>query len=75
MLAIARVSSRLQSDSPPTLVGAGAGRVVVAEAARRLRVKYHDVAQYCQGTEALRAAAAVCAPATALAYLMREVHA
>ena len=70
--AIDRTLSRriLGADAP--IIGAGIGRFLVGEAARRLRRPYVDFAELVTGEPASREWAARCAPAAAVAILATE---
>jgi probable H4MPT-linked C1 transfer pathway protein len=64
-----RLSRPRCADLP--LVGAGVGRFLVRELAQQLHQPYIDFADCVSGSPELRDYAAICAPATALAYLLR----
>jgi probable H4MPT-linked C1 transfer pathway protein len=55
--------------APTTLIGAGVGRFLVREMAQRLKVTYVDFADLVEGDADVKDAAAVCAPAYAVARL------
>jgi len=62
----------LKVKAPTTLIGAGVGRFLVRELAQRLKATYVDFADLIEGDSDARDAAAVCAPAYAVAYLARK---
>jgi probable H4MPT-linked C1 transfer pathway protein len=64
-----RVLSRGQVDPGAPLVGAGAGRLVLRELAACLSRPYRDFAELVDGTPEAREAAAISAPAAAVALL------
>lgn len=66
-IAVIRSRGALAPDAP--FVGAGVGRVLVARLARAAGRDYHDFADCLAAPATLRAAAADCAPAAALALL------
>ncbi len=66
--AIYRVKSRYPGREMP-IVGAGAGRFLIRLLAERQNYPYIDFADFLQGDERLKQAAAICAPATACAAL------
>jgi len=68
-VAVERVLSRGMEDESLPLIGAGAGRFMVRELARQMRRDYVDFADLLEGTNDLKAWAAVCAPAFAIAWL------
>ncbi len=70
--AISRVMSKTGVEAPPRFLGAGVGRYLAAELAQRFKTEYRDIEACFAGPDALREFAAVCAPATALAYLIRS---
>jgi probable H4MPT-linked C1 transfer pathway protein len=71
-MAVVRILSQgIVNESAP-LIGAGTGRFMVRELARRMRREYVDFAELVQGTDAVRAWAAVCAPAFAVAWLEKN---
>lgn len=59
------------SDDAP-VVGAGIGRMVLRGLADRLGRPYVDFAELVEGDEAVREAAADCAPAAAVGFLLRD---
>ncbi len=67
-----RVISRQDFLDTDPLIGAGVGRFIVRELARQLGRRYIDFSQLTDGSDSLREMAAVCAPATALAYLLKS---
>jgi (4-(4-[2-(gamma-L-glutamylamino)ethyl]phenoxymethyl)furan-2-yl)methanamine synthase len=52
-------------------VGAGVGRFLVRELARQLDHPYEDFSAFLEGADPLREKGARCAPAAALAYLVK----
>ncbi|MGH8579551.1 MAG: hydantoinase/oxoprolinase family protein, partial [Gammaproteobacteria bacterium] len=66
-----RVLSRHDIPDTDPLIGAGVGRFIVRELARQLDRRYVDFSELMDGSDSLREMAAVCAPATALAYLLK----
>ncbi len=64
-----RVLSRGELPASAPVVGAGVGRFLAADLARRLRRPYVDFATLFEGDEPERARAADCAPAVAVAWL------
>ena len=62
----------VKAQAPKTLIGAGVGRFLVRDMAQRLNVVYVDFADLIEGDSEARDAAAVCAPAYAVAYLARK---
>ncbi len=69
--ALERLRSRYPDARRAPLVGAGLGRFLVRRLAAMLGCIYIDFSELVSGPPALREEAAVCAPATALAYLGR----
>lgn len=69
---VERILSRPDSLDTP-LVGAGVGRFIVIELARQLARSSVDFSDFMNGPARLRAMAAVCAPAAALAHLLRSL--
>ncbi len=69
--ALARVMSRLQQPHQ-TLVGAGAGRFLVARIAARMGLAYIEFADLCKTDADLKCKCSSCAPAVALAYINRS---
>lgn len=70
--AVERILSRGAETQDLPLVGAGVGRFLVRELAAQLGCQFIDFSELVAGTLELRNSAAVCAPATALAYLARS---
>lgn len=70
--AVECVLSRGPVDEHAPLVGAGAGRFMVRELARKMHRDYIDFANLVEGTYEMKAWTAVCAPAFAVAWLGRE---
>ncbi len=66
-----RVLSRHDCLDTAPLIGAGVGRFIVVELARQLGRRYIDFGELMDGPGPLREMAAVCAPATALAQLLK----
>jgi (4-(4-[2-(gamma-L-glutamylamino)ethyl]phenoxymethyl)furan-2-yl)methanamine synthase len=66
---LALLESRGAFMRPGVVVGAGVGRVLAQRLAQTQGCAYHDVAELLPAPDALRAAAANCAPAAALALL------
>ena len=66
-----RVLSRGLLSGGAPLVGAGAGRFLLADLAERLKRPYRDFATLVEGSESAREAAACSAPAAAVALLTR----
>ncbi len=62
----------LERQAPTTLIGAGVGRFLVRDMAQHLKVAYVDFADLIKGDSDARDAAAVCAPAYAVAYLAQK---
>ncbi len=69
-LALERVLSQ-GPEAPVPLVGAGVGRFLVRELARQIDHPYVDFSAFLDGPDALRGQGARCAPAAALAYLVK----
>ena len=67
--AVDRISSRGGVDDAAPLVGAGIGRFLIRELARRLGRPYADFADLVEGEPPTREWAARCAPAAAVAIL------
>ncbi|MGH8567945.1 MAG: hydantoinase/oxoprolinase family protein, partial [Gammaproteobacteria bacterium] len=65
-----RVLSR-DPEGPVPFVGAGVGRFLVRELARQLGHPYVDFSAFLEGPDPLREKGARCAPAAALAYLVK----
>ncbi len=61
------------ADREPVMIGAGSGRFVARALARQLGLEYRDFAAFLSGAAELRKAGATCAPAAALACLLREL--
>jgi len=70
--AIERRLSALQGSAHPRLIGAGCGRFLVRRIAARLQCPYLDFAACVPAAPGLEAAVAECAPAVAVARLLRE---
>ena len=68
--ALERVLS-CEPEGPVPFVGAGVGRFLVRELARQLDHPYVDFAAFLEGPDPLREKGARCAPAAALAYLVK----
>ena len=68
--ALERVLSR-DPEGPVPFVGAGVGRFLVRELARQLDHPYVDFSAFLEGPDPLREKGARCAPAAALAYLVK----
>ncbi|MGH8563722.1 MAG: hydantoinase/oxoprolinase family protein [Gammaproteobacteria bacterium] len=68
--ALERVLSR-DPEGPVPFVGAGVGRFLVRELARQLDHPYVDFSAFLEGPDRLREQGARCAPAAALAYLVK----
>ncbi len=71
-----RVLSRHDCLDSAPLIGAGVGRFIGVDLARQLGRRYIDFSELMDGSDPLREMAAVCAPATALAHLLKgtSVH-
>jgi len=67
-----RVLSRHDIRDTDPLIGAGVGRFIVVELAGQLGRRYVDFSELMDGSDSLREMAAVCAPAAALAYLLKS---
>ncbi|MGH8614504.1 MAG: hydantoinase/oxoprolinase family protein [Gammaproteobacteria bacterium] len=67
-----RVISRNEIPDTDPLIGAGVGRFIVRELARQLDRRYMDFSELMDGSNPLHEMAAICAPATALAYLLKS---
>jgi probable H4MPT-linked C1 transfer pathway protein len=67
---IALLESREATTPGAPIVGAGVGRALIARLAAAQRRDYRDFAEFISGPDSLRAAAADCAPAAALALLV-----
>jgi hypothetical protein len=65
-----RVASRGVLPAVAPVIGAGVGRFLLVEIARRLQRPYRDFADLTQGDDAVREWAARAAPAVAVAGLM-----
>lgn len=70
--AVERILSRSASFEPMPFVGAGSGRFLVSEVAGFLAHSYVDFAELVPAPVDIKQQAAVCAPAVALAYLLRS---
>ena len=70
-----RAFSRALLDEAAPLIGAGAGRFLVSELARRLQRPYCDAAAWIEAEAAIARSASVCLPAYAVAWLAREAPA
>ncbi len=70
--ACVRVLSRGGIDASAPLIGAGGGRFLLPEVARRLRRPYEDLAGLIAADGSGREWSAVCAPAVAVAWLGRQ---
>jgi (4-(4-[2-(gamma-L-glutamylamino)ethyl]phenoxymethyl)furan-2-yl)methanamine synthase len=68
--ALERVLSR-DPEGPVPFIGAGIGRFLVRELARQLDHPYVDFSAFLEGPDPLREMGARCAPAAALAYLVK----
>ncbi len=66
---ISRVKSRYPIHEMP-VIGTGAGKFLIRRLAEWHNMPYHDFADFLQGDEMLKQAAAICAPATACAALL-----
>lgn len=73
--ALERSLSRVAAMPDLALVGAGLGRFLVPELAAQLGCPYVDFSELVEGPPALKNHGAICAPAVALAYLVRSYHA
>jgi probable H4MPT-linked C1 transfer pathway protein len=69
--ALARALSRGLLDDAAPLLGAGVGRFLVARLALRLRRPYRDFAELIPDASAAAGWASACAPAVAVAWLLR----
>ena len=69
---LARILSRGAETQDLPLIGAGIGRFLVRELAAQVGCQFIDFSELVDGNPELRNYAAVCAPATALAYLARS---
>ena len=68
---ISRVKSRYPTYEMP-IIGTGAGKFLIRRLAEWHNISYYDFADFLQGDEMLKQAAAICAPATACAGLVKE---
>jgi probable H4MPT-linked C1 transfer pathway protein len=73
-LALERVLSRAGVAGGP-VVGAGAGRFLARSLAAQLGLPYADFAELLEGAPSTKQYGAVCAPAAAVAHLLRSSHA
>lgn len=70
---ISRVRSRYPTDEMP-IIGTGAGKFLIRRLAEWHNMPYHDFADFLQGDEMLKQAAAICVPATACAALIKDIQ-
>lgn len=70
---ISRVRSRYPTYDMP-IIGAGAGKFLIRRLAEWHNMPYYDFADFLQGDEMLKQAAAICAPATACAALIKDIQ-
>ncbi len=70
---ISRVKSRYPTDDMP-VIGTGAGQFLIRRLAEWHNMPYYDFADFLQGDEMLKQAAAICAPAMACSALIKDIQ-